>query len=39
MLDPVHMMIAIPPTEYAVSRVIGFIEGTSRNHLARVYVE
>jgi putative transposase len=32
------MMIAIPP-KYAVSQVIGFIEGKSAIHLARVYGE
>lgn len=36
--DHVHMMIAIPPT-YAVSQVVGFIEGKSAIHLARVYGE
>ena len=36
--DHVHMMIAIPP-KHAVSQVIGFIEGKSAIHLARVYGE
>ena len=36
MPDHVHMMISIPP-KYAVSQVIGFIEGKSAIHLARVY--
>jgi hypothetical protein len=34
----VHMMIGIPP-KYAVSQVVGFIEGKSAIHLARVYGE
>lgn len=38
LLDPVHMLIAIPP-KYAVSQVIGFIKGKSAIHLARVYGE
>ena len=38
MPDHVHMMIAIPP-KYAVPQVIGFIEGKSAIHLARVYGE
>jgi putative transposase len=33
--DHVPMMIAIPP-KYAVSRLIGFIQGKSAIHLARV---
>ena len=33
-----HMLIAIPP-KYAVSQVIGFIEGKSAIQLARVYGE
>lgn len=37
-VDHVHMMIAIPP-RYAVSQVIGYIEGESAIHLARVYGE
>ena len=36
--DHVHMMIAIPP-KYAVSQVVGFINGKSAIHLARVYGE
>ena len=36
--DHVHMMIAIPP-KYAVSQVVGYIEGKSAIHLARVYGE
>ena len=36
--DHVHMMIAIPP-QYAVSQVIGYIQGKSAIHLARVYGE
>ena len=36
--DHVPMMIAIPP-KYAVSQVIGFIQGKSAIHLARVYGE
>jgi putative transposase len=38
MPDQVHMMIWIPP-KYAVSQVIGFIEGKSAIHLAWVYGE
>ena len=38
MPDHVHMMISIPP-KYAVSQVIGYIEGKSAIHLARVYGE
>ena len=38
MVDPVHMMIAIPP-KYAVSQVVGYIKGKSAIHLARVYGE
>ena len=38
MVDHVHMMIAIPP-KYAVSQVIGYINGKSAIHLARVYGE
>jgi len=38
MPDDVHMMIAIPP-KYAVSQVIGYIQGKSAIHLARVYGE
>jgi REP-associated tyrosine transposase len=36
MPDHVHRMIAIPP-KHAVSQVIGYIEGKSAMHLARVY--
>jgi len=36
--DHVHMMIAIPP-KYAVSQVIGFIQGKSAIHRAREYGE
>ena len=36
--DHVHMLIAIPP-KYAVAQVVGFIEGKSAIHLARVYGE
>ncbi|MDP1612332.1 MAG: IS200/IS605 family transposase [Sulfuritalea sp.] len=35
MSDHVHMMIAIPP-KYAVSQMVGYIEGKSAIHLARV---
>lgn len=38
MLDHVHMLIAIPP-KYAVSNVMGYINGKSAIHLARVYGE
>ncbi len=33
--DDVHLMMAIPP-KFAVSQVIGFIQGKSAIHLARV---
>ena len=36
--DHVHMLISIPP-KYAVSQVVGFIQGKSAIHLARVYGE
>ena len=36
--DHVHMLISIPP-KYAVSQVVGFINGKSAIHLARVYGE
>lgn len=35
MPDYVHTMISIPP-KYAVSQVIGYINGTSAIHLGRV---
>ena len=35
MSDHVHMLIALPP-KYAVSQVVGFIQGKSAIHLARV---
>src|SRR3990167_7142775 len=38
MVDHVHMMISIPP-KYAVSNVVGYINGKSAIHLARVYGE
>jgi putative transposase len=38
MPDHVHMMIAIPP-KYAVSNMVGYIEGKSAIHLAREYGE
>ena len=38
MNDQVHMPIAIPP-KHAVSQVIGYIQGKSAIHLARVYGE
>jgi len=36
MPDHVHMMISIPP-KYAVSQVVGFIQGKSAIHIARMY--
>lgn len=36
--DHVHRMIAIPP-KYAVSQVMGYIQGKRATHLARVYGE
>lgn len=38
MADHVHMMISIPP-KYAVSNVVGYIQGKSAIHLAKVYGE
>ena len=38
MVDPMHMLIAIPP-KYAESPVVGYIKGKSAIHLARVYGE
>ena len=38
MADHVHMMISIPP-KYAVSEVVGYINGKSVIHLARAYGE
>ena len=38
MSDHVHMMIAIPP-KYSVSQVVGYIQGKSAIHVARVYGE
>ena len=38
MPDHVHMMIAIP-SKYAVSQVVGYINGKSAIHMARVYAE
>jgi putative transposase len=38
MPDRVHMMIPIPP-KYAVSQVVGFINGKSAIHVAREYGE
>ena len=36
MRDHVHMLIKVPP-KYAVSAVVGFIQGKSAIHIARVY--
>ena len=36
LLDPVHMLIAIPP-KYAVAQVVGYIKGKSAIHIARTY--
>ncbi len=36
MPDHVHMLVSIPP-KYGVSRVGGFINGTSAIHIARVF--
>jgi len=38
MPDHVHMLISIPP-KYAVSQVVGYIEGKSAIHIARNYGE
>ena len=38
MVDHVHLMISIPP-KYAVSQVVGHINGKSAIHLAWVYAE
>jgi putative transposase len=37
LLDPVHMLIAIPP-KYAVSQVVGYMKGKSAIHIARAYL-
>ena len=36
MPDHVHMLLSVPP-KYAVSQVMGFINGKSAIHIARVY--
>ena len=36
MIDHVHMLISVPP-KYAVAQVMGFINGKSAIHIARVY--
>lgn len=36
MVDHVHMLMSIPP-KYSVSQVMGFINGKSAIHIARVY--
>ena len=38
MVDHVHMLISIPP-KHSVSQVVGYINGKSAIHLARVYGE
>ena len=37
MLDPVHLLISIPP-KYAVSQVVGYLKGKSAIHIARTYM-
>ena len=37
LLDPVRMLIAIPP-KYAVSQVVGYMKGKSAIHMARTYL-
>jgi|SRR5579859_805740 len=36
MVEHVHMLIAIPP-KYAVSQVVGYLQGKSAIHIARTY--
>lgn len=36
MVDPVHMMLSIPP-KLSVSHVVGYIKGKSAIHIARTY--
>ena len=36
LIDPIHMLIAIPP-KYAVSQVIGYLKGKSAIHVARTF--
>ena len=36
LLDHVHMLISIPP-QYAVSQVVGFLQGKSAIHIARTF--
>ena len=36
MIDHVHLLISVPP-KYAVAQVMGFINGKSAIHIARVY--
>ncbi len=38
MADHVHMLISIPP-KYAVSKVLGYLNGKSAIHIARTYAE
>ncbi len=38
MSDHVHMLISIPP-KYAVSKVLGYLNGKSAIHIARTYAE
>jgi len=38
MPDHLHMLLSIPP-KYAVSKVVGYMKGTSAIHMARVYGE
>lgn len=37
LIDPVHMLISIPP-KYAVSQVVGYLKGKSAIHIARNYM-
>ena len=37
MLDPVHLLLSVPPKS-SVASVMGLIEGRSAIHIARVYV-
>ena len=36
MVDPVHMLLSIPP-KYSVSQVMGYMKGKSAIHIARTY--
>jgi putative transposase len=37
MLDPVHMLVSIPP-KHSVSQIVGYLKGKSALHIARTYL-